>query len=97
LKWRCKFLLTTFGLQGNDMPILYRMLQAQAFDPEVVEMLSECFERVLKDLSLSSRTDPITTLVAERVIECAKSGERDPVRLRQRVLQSFNADQRDRP
>jgi hypothetical protein len=70
------------------MPI-YRMLQTEAFNPEEVEMLSECFEGVLKDLSLSSRTDPITTLVAERVIEFAKWGERDPVRLRERVLQSF--------
>jgi hypothetical protein len=68
---------------------IYRMLQAEAFDPEVVEMLSECFEKVLQDLGLASRTDPITTLVAQRVIECAKWGERDPVRLRERVLQSF--------
>jgi hypothetical protein len=70
------------------MPI-YRMLQAEAFDPEAVEMLSQCYEAVLKDLRLASRTDSINALVAERVIECAKWGERNPVRLRERVLQSF--------
>jgi hypothetical protein len=67
----------------------HRMLQAEALDPEAVEMLSHCYEMILKDLGLASRTDPITALVAERVIEFAKSGERDTKKLHEQVLRSF--------
>src|SRR4051812_22748489 len=77
MKWSVNFRRSNFVGRGITRPI-YRMLQAEAFDPEAVEMLSQCYEAILKDLGLASRTDPITALVAERVIEFAKSGERDP-------------------
>ena len=67
------------------MPI-YRMLQAEAFDSETVEMLGQCFEAVLRDLNLADRTDPIGLFVAQAIIEFAKWGERNPIRLRERAL-----------
>lgn len=70
------------------MPI-YRLLQREAFDPETVEMLGRCFEDILRALNLVKRSDPIALYVAERVIEFAKWGERDPVRLYERVLESL--------
>jgi hypothetical protein len=74
------------------MPI-YRLLQGEAFDPETAEMLGQCFEAILIDLNLAKRTDPVTLLVAQQVIEFAKWGERQPDRLRQRVLEAFKRDQ----
>jgi hypothetical protein len=47
------------------------LIDGAAFDPEEVEVLSRCYEAVLQDLGLALREDPITLLVAERVIEFA--------------------------
>jgi hypothetical protein len=70
------------------MPIL-ELLEKEDFDFETIEMLVQCFEEILADLHLRMLTPSITLLVARRTIEIAKSGERDPVRLRQRVLDSL--------
>ena len=72
----------------GSMPIL-ELLEKEDFDPETIEMLVQCFEEILADLHLRMLTPSITLLVARRTIEIAKSGERDPVRLRQRVLDSL--------
>jgi hypothetical protein len=50
--------------------------------PEDANVLIEAFEETLKALQLVNRDDPATMLVAERIIEVAKRGERDPQRLR---------------
>jgi hypothetical protein len=36
-------------------------------------------------LGLTDRTDPVTELVAKKIIELANRGERDPLRLRDRM------------
>ena len=75
-------------LRVGSMPIL-ALLEKEAFDPETIEMLVQCFEGTLADLRLRTLTPSITLLVARRTIEIAKTGERDPVRLRQLVLESL--------
>ena len=55
------------------MPIT-PFLKGQAFDPELVEAMSAAFERTCDALGLTERTDPITTLVAEKIIEAAQRG-----------------------
>jgi hypothetical protein len=46
----------------------------------------------LRALKLVDRSDPAVTLVAKRVIALAMGGERDPILLREAVLQSFRND-----
>jgi len=72
------------------MPI-YPLLQSQVFDPELINILGVVFENILSDLKLTDRTDPLTTIIANKVIEAAQTGERDPQRIRDRVLQSMNS------
>src|ERR1700730_13874655 len=48
---------------------------------------TECVEDCLRALKLMDRKDPVVTLVAKRIIDLAKHGERDPASLRERVLQ----------
>ena len=57
------------------------MLKGQAFNPDQVGELVAAFESVLADLRLVDRTDPVTELVAKAIIECAKQGTFDRVRL----------------
>jgi hypothetical protein len=60
---------------------IYRLLQTLKFDPEDAEKLTAAYENALRALELANREDPITNIVAERIIQAAKTGERDPARL----------------
>jgi hypothetical protein len=46
----------------------------------------------LKTLSLVDREDPITQLIAHRIIELVQSGERNPVRLKQLTLEAVKGN-----
>jgi hypothetical protein len=72
------------------MPIR-QMLDNAAFDPEETALLRSVFEDTLRALNLSDRADPITTLVAKKIIELASHGERDATRLRQAAINFFYA------
>ena len=61
-------------------------LEGAAFDPEAIRVMTEAYEDVCRTLDLVNRNDPITEMVAKRIIEIAKLGERDPVILRKLAL-----------
>ena len=63
-----------------------------AFTPEDVQILAAAFEDALKALGLVDREDAVTKLVAEKIITAAKTGERDPERLRDAVLAELRPD-----
>jgi len=69
------------------MPIR-QMLDNAAFDPDKTALLRK---GTLRALNLSDRADPITTLVAKKIIELASHGERDASRLHQAVINFFYA------
>jgi hypothetical protein len=71
------------------MPIRTLLNDDQSFSPEEAQVLVEAFEESLKALRLTDREDPATLLVAEKVLEAAQTGERDPQRLRAIVLRQF--------
>jgi hypothetical protein len=73
------------------MPIRSIFHDDQSFSPEEVKVLIETFEESLKALRLGDREDPATLLVAQKVLEAARGGERDPQRLRNWVLAQFGA------
>jgi hypothetical protein len=69
---------------------IYPLLEREVFEPEDVALLSTVFEELLETLGLADRReDPVATLVAQKVIELAQSGVRDPIRLKQLTLESF--------
>jgi hypothetical protein len=77
------------GVWGSSVPI-YELLQRQgAFSPEEVALLGNVFEDVLKTLGLVDRQDPLTASVAQKVIELASAGVRDPERLKRLTVQAF--------
>jgi hypothetical protein len=57
---------------------IYRLLQRSAFGPEDIALLASAYEDALRALKLNDRDDPITQLVAKRIIEAAQTGLRDP-------------------
>jgi hypothetical protein len=78
--------LGVFG--GLAIPI-HRLLEPGVFEPEQIATMARVFEDVLTTLGLVDREDPMTTLVAKKLIELARTGEHDPARLKERTLQAF--------
>ena len=75
------------------MPI-YELLQRQGvFTPEELTVLSKVFEDVLGTLGLVDRKDPMTELVAKKVVELATAGILEPTRLKALTLEGFTQEQ----
>jgi hypothetical protein len=68
---------------------IHRLLENQGFEPEQIRAMATAFDETLRALKLVDRTDPLTDIVATKVIEVAQTGERDPQRIRDRVLQAL--------
>jgi len=58
-----------------------RYIDDGVFSPEVVAAMSVAFDDALNKLKLVDRDDPLAAIVARKIIEVARDGERDPVRL----------------
>jgi hypothetical protein len=75
------------------VPIYELMKREGAFAPEEVAMLGNVFEDVLQTLGLVDHKDPITEMVAKKLLELATSGIREPARLKALTLQSLTQQQ----
>jgi hypothetical protein len=56
---------------------IYRLLQNMPIGPDEIGRLAAAYEQVLGALGLKRRSDPITELVARKIIEIAQTGVRD--------------------
>ena len=65
------------------------LIQDATFDPEVIEIMSAAYDGVYKALNLSDRNDPLTMLVAKKIIDLASRGERDPDLLCREALKAL--------
>ncbi len=63
-----------------------RMIRESVFEPAAIECMTTAYEHALKVLQLTNRDDPITELIARKIIEIADAGESDPCRLCRRAL-----------
>ena len=68
---------------------IYRLLKFSAFDPEEITCMTAAYEDALRVLQLANRQDPITELVAKKIIEVAQLGQRDPKRLCDNALKEL--------
>lgn len=82
---------------------MYRLLRAEigpaegpSFSPEEVAQLTEAYEYVLASLELQDRDDPITELIAKKIIELFGRGERDTLEIHDRTIKELGVAIRDR-
>lgn len=68
---------------------VYRLFRNRAFEPETIATMTSAYADVCRVLGLDHGDQPGADAVAKKVIEFAQRGERDPVRLRNHVLQAF--------
>jgi hypothetical protein len=78
------------------MPIT-PFLAGQAFDPEAIENMSAAFVAACDALRLKVGDDPATRFVAEKVIEFAQRGIRDPNMLCKLTLKEFDLTDENLP
>lgn len=65
---------------------IYRLLQKSAFGPEEIERMTTAYEDALQVLGLTDRADPLTEILAKKIIEIAQTGERDPAKIRAKAV-----------
>jgi hypothetical protein len=66
----------------------------QVFEPADIQILTTAYEGAVQALHLTNRADARMESVAKRIIELARLGERDPVRLRDYAVEGL-ADARE--
>src|ERR1700757_1000413 len=80
--WRRKFIGTAPG-ETNMASILPFIRKAgTVFDDRVTQIMGEAFDRARKDLHDTGQPPIVYEVIAKRIIDAAKNGERDPDRLR---------------
>jgi hypothetical protein len=70
------------------MPIT-AFLDGLKFDPETKRVMGVAFEMTRAALHLTDRDDPIAGIIARKIIELAKEGERNPDLLCERALKDL--------
>ncbi len=68
---------------------IYRLIQNYAFEPEDIERLVTAHELTLRALRLKDRDDPITQLVAEKIIAIGRLGIEDPAEISKLALKEL--------
>jgi hypothetical protein len=68
---------------------VYRLLKNKAFEPEAIASMTRAYADVCRTLGLRDHDHLAANAVAKKIIEFAQRGERDPVRLRESVLQAL--------
>ena len=59
--------------------IMRRLIPNLAFNQDDIERLAGAYEEALRALHISDRDDPINKVIAQRIIEGARAGVRDPI------------------
>ena len=59
--------------------IMRRLIQNLAFNQDDIERLAGAYEEALRALHISDRDDPNNKVIAQRIIEGARAGVRDPI------------------
>jgi hypothetical protein len=67
---------TSWEVKMNIVPIQYSY-----FDDKAIRAMGAAFDQACRSLRHFAHFDRVPELVAKRIIEAAKNGERDPIRL----------------
>jgi hypothetical protein len=62
------------------------------FDDEAIRAMGTAFDQACRSLRDFAHFDRVRELVAKRIIEAAKNGERDPIRLHWQAVMGFSID-----
>ena len=58
-----------------------RLLKGSPLEPEQIRSLVAAYEKTLRKIGLVDRDDPITEMIARKIVEIAQTGIHDPAEL----------------
>jgi hypothetical protein len=82
---------TTKAAGGRDVKIV-PFLSGQAFDPELLDVMSAAFEGVCETKGLAIGIDPNAEVVARKIVELAQRGVRDRATLYRMTLEALSPE-----
>jgi len=68
---------------------IHRLLQNIPLEPEDIDRLVTAYEKALRALGLSDRSDPMTLIVAKAVIDIGQTGVRDAAQISQLAIKAI--------
>ena len=68
------------------MDAIAEFVGSVTYDPETVQVMSQAYESVLKELHDSGQPELVREIIAKRIVELTAMGEREPRRLCDTVL-----------
>jgi hypothetical protein len=68
---------------------IYKLLENTAFEPEEIERLVQAYEQTLRALGLNDRDDPLTRIVAEKIITVGRFRIENPAQISKLVLEGL--------
>lgn len=68
---------------------IYRLFQEGKFGPDDIERMSKAYEAAFELLHIPSRTEPLSEVIAAKIIQVYRTGERDPPRLCARAIREL--------
>jgi hypothetical protein len=68
---------------------IYKLIENTVFEPKDIELLAAAYERTLRALRLKNRDDPITQLIAEKIIAIGRLGIEDPAEISKLALKEL--------
>ncbi|MCP1761967.1 hypothetical protein [Bradyrhizobium japonicum] len=60
---------------------IYRLLQNSGMKPDEVSCITAAYERALRTLCVKDRDDPLTEMIAKKIIKIAQTGILDPAQI----------------
>ena len=76
---------------GSILPFIRRT--GVVFDDSVTQIIGEAYDTACQELRDAERPPIAYEIIAKRIIDVARSGERDPVRLRKSGLAALGSNE----
>ena len=82
-------------MTGTEIPgglckvTIHRLFARSALGPDEIAVLVAAYEQTLLKLDLVDRDDPITQLVAKKIIEIGQTGLKDPAQISARAIEEL--------
>jgi hypothetical protein len=73
------------------MMSIHRILQNMPLMPDDIGRLVTAYKAALTALDLTDRSDPITEIVARKILEIGQTGVRDPLQISHLALKELGA------
>jgi DNA integrity scanning protein DisA with diadenylate cyclase activity len=71
---------------------IYRLLQNSPLGPEEIAVLTDAYEGTLRKLNLVDRNDPITEIIARKIIELGQRGVREAQQLIELAMKELGVE-----